>query len=603
MAQTQGWQSPICAWQDRGVGFVQRFGAPCRDLKIGITFVSAGRLDNRSELERDLGISSAESATLTDSAFLLRAYMRWGEGCPCRIYGDWMFAAWHSHEQRLFLARDHYGCTATYYYCDPHLFAFASDAKALLALNPCPLAMDEDYLAQILVARPSRLGERTIYRSILRLPPAHHLTVSQDRLNVRRYWRLEEAPELRLPHRQDYVEAFREVFDTAVRARLRPACEDKPGKAASTEGGIAVSLSGGLDSSAVAVTAARLLNEREERLTAFTSAPLYDTRPYLAQGFGDEFPLAEAVCRQAGNIDLCRIDGSAVSPIQGMRAMLDILGEPGYAASNFFWLLELQRAVQSRGYRVLLNGQAGNAGISWRGDPLSQALPFQLKHLGGRRWLKERIKRVAPPHWIAARRGRQIDPDEWYRRYPIHPGFARRLNVYERWLDNLDEAPARSPREQRLRFLEPARGAGTAKRAQMGAAHGFEYRDPTADVRVLTFTLSVPDHIFIDPETGTNRWLIRAAMEGQVPDEVRLNRGRGYQSADLVPRLRSCAPEVDAALEEIAHGPAAAYLNSAHLQEVWQQIRTQDTPEALLQAIAVLTRGIMAGLFVNGFHG
>ena len=112
----------------------------------------------------------------------------------------------------------------------------------------------------------------------------------------------------------------------------------------------------------------------------------------------------------------------------------------------------------------------------------------------------------------------------------------------------------------------------------------------------------MPDHIFIDPDTGLDRWLIRAAMEDRLPDEVRLNRRRGRQAGDLVPRLRACAGEVETALDELTTGPAAAYVDVPYIRQVWQMIQMQDTPEALRKAITILTRGIMAGLFVNDFY-
>jgi asparagine synthase (glutamine-hydrolysing) len=90
-------------------------------------------------------------------------------------------------------------------------------------------------------------------------------------------------------------------------------------------------------------------------------------------------------------------------------------------------------------------------------------------------------------------------------------------------------------------------------------------------------------------------------MQDRLPDEVRLNRRRGRQAGDLVPRLRACASEVEVALDELGRGPAAIYVDVPYMREVWQMIQTQDTPEAFHKTVTVLTRGIMAGLFVNQF--
>jgi asparagine synthase (glutamine-hydrolysing) len=145
----------------------------------------------------------------------------------------------------------------------------------------------------------------------------------------------------------------------------------------------------------------------------------------------------------------------------------------------------------------------------------------------------------------------------------------------------------------------PGRSMIGAIQAQIGAAFDFDLLDPTGEVRVLKLCYSIPDAIYIEPETGLDRWLIRSAMQDLLPDAVRLNRNRGRQAGDLVPRLRACANEVDAALSEVGRGPASEYLDLARLQASWHYIQQNDTPKAFHDAITLLTRGLMVGLFVN----
>jgi asparagine synthase (glutamine-hydrolysing) len=609
-----------------GLGQLRSFTTPeaCSErlprAEGGILFTAAGRVDNRDELISDLSsLHPISSPVIPDGDLLLSAYRRWGPGCVSHIYGDWAFAAYHPAERKLFVARDHFGNTSLYYYADPRVFAFASDRRALLALDLAPVEMDDLYLAQVLVSWPAYHGERTIHKPIKRLPPAHYLAVTPERLEVRQYWRLEDTPELRLPRREDYAQQFREVFDEAVRERLRVR-EGKSDAAREEriEGGrdsahsltpIGVSLSGGLDSGSVTATAAKLLRQEGKWLTAFTSVLLSDSSSYVGERFGDELPFAQATAQFAGNVDHVLIRGTTLTPIQAIRSGLQIWEEPGHAAGNLFWGLELRQTAQAHGCRVLLTGQMGNAGSSWTGDPVSQSLAFQLRHLGWRKWTsdsvnrtKERVKSVLPRGLMAARRRRLQDLREWCRESAIHPDLARRLNLPERrWNDPGQGRPV-SPREHRCRILMPGRSFGGALHAEMGAAFGLDVRDPTADARVLTFALSVPDSIFIDPATGQDRWLIREAMKDHLPDQVRLNRRRGRQAGDLVPRLRACAGEVDCALDELGRGAAAGYVDVSYLRETWDVIRTQDTPRAYNQAVTILTRGIMAGLFVNQLY-
>ncbi len=575
---------------------------PYYNSAIGVAFTAAARVDNREEALSMLTRQEdgKTPATITDSDLLYCAYLKWGTECVKHIYGDWAFAAWHPQERKLVMARDHFGNTALYYYVDSNIFAFASERRALLALDLAPLEMDELYLAQVLTSWTVYHGERTIYKTLHRLPPSHLLTVTPEKIRTQQYWLMEDTPLLYFPKRQDYIEPFREAFDEAVRVRLRTFSPRSAGEDAAPGKEVAATLSGGLDSSSVTVTAAQLLRADGGRLSAFTSVPLFETEKFVGKNFGDELPFAQATAQFAGNVDLYPISAPMLSPIQAIRHVLKCHNEPAHAAGNFYWLYDLECTASIQGARVMLTGQFGNAGVSWPGDVFSQPLAFQLQQEGWRNWTKERLKQLVPFELLKNWRRLRF-PGNWERSSAIHPDFAHRLNLLELRLNDLSEPP-RMPLEKRWQILKPGLSFTGALHAQMGAVHGLEIRDPTGDTRLLTFCLSVPDHIFMDPETGMDRWLIREAMKGRLPDEVRLNRKRGRQAGDLVPRLRVCAAEVENALLELESGPAAEYVDVAYMREIWQMVQSQDSPQAFQKSITILTRGIMAGLWVNEFY-
>jgi asparagine synthase (glutamine-hydrolysing) len=612
-----GWQSDTsstCLDGQMGLGLLRLFTTQehlCERLPLinkthGLVFTACGRVDNRDELIRQLQLepksspadgdqtaTSNQQTAIGDGELMLHAYLKWGEGAPVRIYGDWAFAVWNSKERKLFLARDHCGYTPIYYYLDQRVFAYASSHKALLALNLAPVEMHELYLAQMLASWPAYRGERTYHRQLKRLPHAHCLTVTPDNMKVHEYWRLLDTPELHLPHRSDYVETFRELFDEAVRCRLR------------TNGKIAFSLSGGLDSGSVLSTASHLMGDTRERLLAFTSAPLFDTENYVGTRFGNELPLAAATAQHAGNIKLYPVTAATLTPIQAIRNMLLIRNQPCHSAGNTFWGLELLREVSSHGCRILFNGAKGNLGISWKGSAFSQSLRFQLGYFGWKQWAKEAAKQYAPKLLLKTYRKMQGSRNESWNSSAINPDFAMRLKLPDLMSEAMYSQMSltmRNPVAFRNNILRPGSPADGSQITTTYAAFGLQVRDPTADARLLAFALSVPDHIYIDPKTGLNRWLIREAMKGRLPDEVRLNRNMGTQAGDLVPRLRACAGEVETALNELASGPAAAYLNVPYMHQVWSMVQTDDTQEAFRKSVTVLTRGIMAGLWVNDFY-
>ncbi len=556
-------------------------------------FVSAGHVHNRAELAFQLDISSPDLACLADRELMRRAWRRWGVDAPSRIFGDWSFAAWDTAAETLFLARDHTGNTTLYYHSGPRVFAFATSARALTASGFAPAEPDELFVARLLVSWPARGSGATSYAALKRLPPAHSLTVRDDQVDLREYWRPEDTPELQLRNRSEYVEAFRDVFDRAVRDRV-------PG-----EGSVGSMLSGGLDSGSVTVTAARHIAERGRRLVAYTSTPVFDAADSHPKGwFGNELPLARASADAAGNVDLRAVDSAGMSPVAGIRKTLEVALDPQHAAANLFWMLEINRAAAADGCKVLLTGQLGNAGISWPGDPFSHGIGLRIRRMGLWRWLRNSGRRLilnGPFLRVAEKNFRQ----KALVQTAIRPEFARRLRLIDRWAEEYAREPApHAPRTARRRVILNGLASVNALFAEMGVAEGIAIRDPTGDPRLVAFCLSVPDRIFIDPETGLDRWLIREAMNGRLPEEVRLNRQRGFQAADLLQRLRAAPAEMDEALSEIERGRAVEYLDVPGMRKVWERVRAAadgDAQETRFLASVLLMRGVMAGLAVNRF--
>src|SRR5436190_10126394 len=78
--------------------------------------VADGRIDDRRDLLEALGArSDALRADVSDVELILRAYIKWQEGCVEHLLGDFTFAVWDEAEQRLFCARDQLGVNPFYY--------------------------------------------------------------------------------------------------------------------------------------------------------------------------------------------------------------------------------------------------------------------------------------------------------------------------------------------------------------------------------------------------------------------------------------------------------------------------------------------------------
>ena len=99
---------------------------PLTNEDESLVLVMDGRVDNWEELRRELLSKGAVLRTRADAELVLRAYEVWGEDCPDRIIGEYVFFIWDARQQRLFAARDAAGTRHFYYHQGWGWFAFAS---------------------------------------------------------------------------------------------------------------------------------------------------------------------------------------------------------------------------------------------------------------------------------------------------------------------------------------------------------------------------------------------------------------------------------------------------------------------------------------------
>ena len=339
----------------------------------GAVVVADARVDNRAELARELGLNAARLAETSNAELILRAYERWGTEAFDRICGPFACAIWTPARRRLVLAKDAVGMQPLYYHRAPGLFAFASMPKGLHALPEIPYAPDEEKIAEFLMLTPDH-GAETFFKGVEKVEAGSFVVVEPTALRIDRYWSPPRAT-LRLASAEDYAEALREKLDQAVASCLRG------------ERDVAAHLSAGMDSSAVAATAARLLAPGGGRVQAFTAVPrkgYVDTarKPRLI----DEGPLAAATARLYPNLEHVLIRTGGRSPLQSLDRNFQLYERPILNLCNTVWFDAISDAVRDRGLRVLLTGSMGNLTLSYNGAEL---LPELVRSGRLLRWFGE----------------------------------------------------------------------------------------------------------------------------------------------------------------------------------------------------------------------
>jgi asparagine synthase (glutamine-hydrolysing) len=291
----------------------------------GLQLLHNGEIYNYLELREELRARGHGFRTETDTEVLLAAYREWGGRCVERFNGMWAFAIWDPERRTLFASRDRFGVKPFYYRLDGGRFTFASEPW-VLGRRRANLRAVRDYLEQGYLDH----GDETFFDGVVRLPPAHSLTFGPGGLELHCYWALEPGDPP-----TDPVGAVRETFLDAVRLQLR---SDVP---------VGTCLSGGIDSSAIAVAVAHHGHQHQKTVTAYFDDPGFDERPY-----------AQAVVERTG-ADAHWISFPPRELVDNLPAIVRGQGEPFGSTSicaGWFVMREAKRA----GLTVMLDGQGGD---------------------------------------------------------------------------------------------------------------------------------------------------------------------------------------------------------------------------------------------------
>ncbi len=239
------------------------------DQTLGVVF--NGEIYNHAELRRELEDRGHVFQTdHSDTEVLLHGYREWGPDLPNHLNGMWAFAVYDVPRGSLFLSRDRFGQKPLFYSIQNNTFVFASELSAV-ALHPAVTARVSPASLQKYFAYGFIPGPNTLYEATCKLPAGHNLRVNVNDLNAARtkYWDfLIEPFDRDPPHAErDYAERIRELLEAAVKRRLMA---DVP---------IGVFLSGGIDSSAIALYATRHKRDIESFSVGFQEES-FDESPY-----------------------------------------------------------------------------------------------------------------------------------------------------------------------------------------------------------------------------------------------------------------------------------------------------------------------------------
>jgi asparagine synthase (glutamine-hydrolysing) len=504
-----------------------------------VCVVFNGEIYNFKDLVPELQKLGHTFKTRSDTEVIVHAWEAWGEDCVQRFRGMFAFALWDRHKQTLFLARDRMGVKPLHYaVLADGTFIFGSELKVITAhpafqRNIDPLAV-EDYFALGYVAEP-----RCIFRGARKLMPGHTLTLKRGKatLEPRQYWDVRFSGDSNLGPERAIAE-LRPRVDEAVKLRM---VADVP---------LGAFLSGGVDSSAVVASMAKLSDSPVE-----TCAIGFDDKNF------DESAYAARVAEQYGtkhHLDI--VGGGDLNVLELIDKLAWLYDEP-YADSS---ALPTYRVCQlaRRHVTVAISGDGGDETFGgYRRYRLHMAEEGARRSLplGMRRALFGTLGAIYPkadwaPRVFRAKTTFQalaLDSVAAYfhsmsilrdaeRRRLYSPEFKRTLagytslEVFRRYARAADRADPLGT-IQYIDYKTWLTGDINTKVDRASMAHSLEVREPLMDHKLVEWMAALPSDYKL--HAGQGKWIFKKAFENALPNDLLYRPKMGF-SVPLAAWLR-----------------------------------------------------------------
>lgn len=557
-----------------------------------LVFTFQGRIDNREDLAALLSVKM--DGNVADGEIALKAYLQWKEKTPTYLRGDWSFAAYDKKDNELFLARDHHGYTAIYYYHTTELFAFSSSQKSLFGIEGFKKEPNiENIIRNLILFIEPGYNEQAI-KNIFLLPPAHWLKVKNNAIELKRYWFPEQIEERLFSRKTDYAGELRQIFTTAVEKRLR---SYKP---------VASMLSGGLDSSSVSVIAAKILASKQQKLRTYSHVPLFtnelkEAYP-LSNRILDETENIKSIVNFSGNIDPIFLNSANISPLEGIEKMLEILDRPIHAASNAFWLYDIFKTTAADDYGVLLSGEQGNATISFTGVeyllPLIDRIAFSKGFMGP---IKEILKTIILPSFAykAYIQNKPGNLQDYANNSYLNNTIKQESVLFKRIKTEKKQFNPyfKKKKYSVLNIFRPGSNSRCDWGADMGNYFGIEARDPTADIDLVEYCLTIPNQAFFT-NNGTNRLVLKEMMKGLLPDEVLYAKRKGLQGSDIYFRVNENINAINKLVNDLIK--EKHLLNTIDVERLVENLESRmKKGNNGLNEMNLILKTLMPALFIN----
>jgi asparagine synthase (glutamine-hydrolysing) len=230
------------------------------DGKYCITY--NGEIYNYLELRKNLENKGYNFKSHSDTEVLLNAYIEYGTEVFDHLIGMYAFAIWDSNNSQICLGRDFMGIKPLYYYVNNNFIAFASEQKAILEIEEVSRKTNPINCYYYLRFGITDHGEDTMFEGIKQLEAGKYAIIKTNSENKtishHEHWK-EKIEKGKYENVSQVISDFKSKFYESISLHLRSDVE------------VGVALSGGVDSSAIALGVRALYPDRNIHAFSFVA--------------------------------------------------------------------------------------------------------------------------------------------------------------------------------------------------------------------------------------------------------------------------------------------------------------------------------------------
>lgn len=473
-----------------------------------LQFAGWCRLDNIDELQLQLNLATDTE----EKEVIVNAYQKWGKDCVVHLIGDFSFAIWDETKKELFLAKDQMGIRPLFYIEQDGVLYFGTTIPAIKSALLKKPELNEEYIAKELRNYPQKV-EDTFFKTIKRLKPANYISITVgEEIKEVRYWELKTIDLSHCKNNEDYYELLRNTLIKAIRDRIR------------NKKNIGCQLSGGIDSSAIAVILSRIMDKKNLHTYSFVLDET--TKTYSNNGI-DEQQTQNEIIKYA---DLIIENHHPVTSFyykdvfEELHTKNTVMG--GVANSDCIWQDSLYKVAATQNQvEAMFSGFPGDEGISQHGNNyyydylkdfnirgLFQFL-IDFKHNALRKiifYYRAKIAKTKALKFSEIQEKRNL----------LNP----KSKFYNELIDSSFTFNPSFKSYQKEKICRTHTCLRTESEGAYANQYGIETLYPLADIRLLEIMYSLPAELF-KPKPYT-RALFRNIVVGILPDKVRLQSKR-----------------------------------------------------------------------------